>query len=123
MLRRLCANLRKVYETLSNRRIGDRNSNIYLNLKETVSKKIFALRMGVDRACSYRESNISLLRNDIINAPKHIFEDHSKCAGYFCEDTLKENEVNLVPTLSSLNILQKVGDLIIKVAQKSDSLI
>jgi len=74
ILRRLCTNLRKLCESLSNKCTRILNSNRYLKPKETVQNKIFALRMGIDRACSFRgregklNQDICNLRNDITSS-------------------------------------------------------
>lgn len=53
---------------------------------------------GVDH---WREHNIpeqeqiKYLQTDCKNVPHHVFGDHEKCAKYFCNGTLKPNEMNV----------------------------
>ena len=129
-LRRLYTNLRKLCETITNRatRIPHEDPARFIKPKQTVDGKIFAIRMGIDRACSFRGwqgmagEHIKNLRDDILNSPYHVFGEHAKCASYFCNGQ-KENEENLVPALQGLIIFPKVMEIVNRVAEHSASLI
>lgn len=79
-LRRMVTNFNKLADKLSGKQVCDPvRPNKYVKPKALVSGKIFLLRMGIDRACSYRgkrldnlPESIELLRGDILNAPKHV---------------------------------------------------
>jgi len=132
VLRRLCTNLRKFAEGLSGRQVPDpKRENEHIKPKSFVSSKIFSLRMGIERACSYRGQQLSegrkaiaLLRSDILNAPRHVFGDHAKCSSYFCNGLPKnDKEFNAVPTLVALKIFSGIEEIVLRVADKAESLI
>ena len=95
VLRRLIKNLTNVADALTGRPVKDPvHGNNMVKPKMMVTKKIFAIRMGIDRACSYRGRDKSdlirataLLRSYIVNAPHQVVGPHGKCDPYFCSET------------------------------------
>lgn len=63
------------------------------------------------------------LRQDIRNAPFHVFEMHNGCRSYFCE---KKNDVSntrcIIPDLQAIGIWDKIIVAIEKVAAKAEFL-
>lgn len=69
-----------------------------------------------------KTKDIEGLRKDILNAPKHIFGDHSKCEQYFCNGT-KANEKNCVPEMTVSGFFNNIEKIIRQVAMHAKSLI
>lgn len=89
----------------------------YINLRKLLASNIVRLRIAVVCAARYWKAlpNISELErvngfiSDVVNAPKHIFGDHSKCRKYFCKPS--EKEQNMIPALKESGILSAIEDV------------
>lgn len=62
------------------------------------------------------------LRQDIYNAPYHVFGSHDECAKYFCKGQ-KEKETNLIPEMEKNDLLQKIMDALARMRQNAKSLL
>ncbi|KAK7575869.1 hypothetical protein V9T40_007204 [Parthenolecanium corni] len=95
--------------------------------KKTLSKAKERMANAIDSACRYRgtenaENAVQLLKNDIMNVSNHIFGDHAKCADYFF-DKKNESSQNRIPELQETDAFNKLRELLLRVANQSDTLI
>lgn len=91
-----------------------------------VSKNIERVTLGIRSAIKHcaEETNgtdVSGLYEDIRNAPRHVFGDHTACRSYFCtkKDAKEECYVNL---LMKFGVWSKIQSIVDAVAAKADSL-
>lgn len=76
--------------------------------------RLTRLRTAIRSAIKFRKAQsnslstqILNLQKDILNSPRHIFEDHTSCDSYYCTDERKK-EKNVVPLIATLMLkLQK----------------
>jgi hypothetical protein len=63
--------------------------------RKCIRDRLMRLQYAVTEAVKYRrlelksrsfEESLTLLKADITNGPNHVFEDHTKCQPYFCQD-------------------------------------
>lgn len=97
-----------------------------VDAKIKIASIMMRLSNAIDSACRYRASHaapnaVQALKQDILNAPNHVFGDHRECAAYFCDGNNKENEVNLVPVLQEAGAFEKLVELIKRFANESPS--
>lgn len=65
---------------------------------------------------------VDILREDLQNAPDHVFGSHEKCRSTFCNKK-DSGEENLLPKLQASGLLQPIRDSITKLEKKADKLI
>lgn len=63
----------------------------------------------------FNEQVISL-RQDIYNAPYHVFGSHDECDKYYCKGK-KQNETNLLPEMAKNGLLQAIMDGLARLRQ------
>ena len=87
------------------------------------------LRGSVTKAIQFRKSEENLmstkiqnLKNDLLNAPYHVFGEHKNCSKYFCKG-MKETEVNVVDDLKKSRLFYQIVSISTYLAKFADSLI
>lgn len=102
--------------------------NGYISLRKLIENKIRRLRAAVTEAVKHRKNEgitrnekLVALRNDILNAPYHVFGSHDHCASYFCDGT--KIEKNFVPQLQSSGLFTKIMDVFNSLADNTKSLL
>ena len=97
------------------------NTTYPIRARKMLKENYLRIRWGVDSSVKHWiKENIPFsdkmenIKNDITNGPYHIFEDHSKCASYFCNDEIKKRTENLVPELKANGMFQKVEGLALR---------
>lgn len=72
-------------------------------------------------AIKYRKNDGPLkLRKDIINAPRHVFGNHSHCESYYC--TGESDDQNYIPEFHRSGILFKIMETTNNLALHAKSL-
>lgn len=91
-----------------------------------MTKNIGRITLGIRSAIKHcaedtNGSDVSGLYEDIRNAPRHVFGDHSACRSYFCshQDASEECYVDL---LDNFGVWSKIQNIVDGVAAKADSL-
>lgn len=110
LLRNYCNKLKKL-----SMKSSQRNPKL-IKLRRLIGGSVLRLRFGISKAVDHhRENNGSILelQKDILNAPYHVFGEHSKCSSYFCElkkneEKNKKNEKNHVPDLRKYGLFQEI---------------
>ncbi|GFY73594.1 yqaJ domain-containing protein [Trichonephila inaurata madagascariensis] len=95
-------------------------------LRKCLGKNILRLRKFVFLVIALIAKNknlnsYSILQKQILNAPYHIFGDHTKCLDCFCDDD--KNEKNWIPDLLESGLLYKVMHVVSNLADNSKSLL
>ena len=120
LLRNMC---NKLKEIVRNSKCGP------VSLRKLIGNRIMRLRIAVCMAVRHRkkedgksqQEKIADVRQDLLNAPYHVFGQHSKCAKYFCKSTKKET--NFVPPLIEAGLFNKIMEIMNKFADHSKSLL
>nr|XP_029729141.1 uncharacterized protein LOC115266745 [Aedes albopictus] len=94
------------------------------HVSETVSKCIERITKGIRCAvvhCADKTGgkDVKGLRQDIRNAPYHVFGSHKNCRDYFC-DGREEDSESLIPELQKLGVWSKIMVVIEKLAAKAE---
>lgn len=118
LFRNMC---NKIKNLARNKKLGN------VTLRKLIGERMLRLRKDIAAAVKYRKNeNISekqklvSLREEIINAPFHVFGQHEKCASYFSH---KENEKNNVPSLKSSGLFGRVMEIVSCLADHTRSLL
>jgi hypothetical protein len=83
ILRNFCNKIREIAKTpRSDMTIRNFLKANYMKFRTSI---VCAIRFSKNEHTSF-EQKTENLTNDILNAPAHIFSDHSKCAPYFCKN-------------------------------------
>lgn len=89
-----------------------RNTNYPLKFRKVVQNNILRLRRSATGAVKHISSEDSKtfqqkviqLKQDLLNAPHHVFGEHSLCKSYYCKkltENVESVEENLVPIMKS----------------------
>lgn len=90
--------------------------------QEQLIKDICCARIHWANSGNPLNEQIINLRQDIYNAPYHVFGSHNECAKYFCKGE-KETETNLIPAMEKNGLLQKISDGLARMRQNAKSLL
>lgn len=120
LLRNACNKLQIICKDSKNRNVL---------LRKLLHDRILRIRKAVTMAVRYRkressnskQQKITDLRNDILNAPLHVFGNHEKCASYFCDQNKGDKDYTVQMRESGL--LYKVMDVMDNLADHAQSLI
>lgn len=94
----------------------------HIQFRKLLGSNILRLRSAIVKAAEFRKNDVRKLRDDIMNAPYHIFGEHGKCDTYFC--TRSNNiEKNYIPELKNTAIFIKIMEIVSNVAVHSKSLL
>lgn len=58
-----------------------------------------------------------------MNAPHHIFGDHSKCSNYFCDREKHKNDVNSIPQMKKSGIYTNIMHALARLLENAKSLL
>lgn len=115
---------------LGKKRSSSKNIAVPLAVRKEVFAKFMRLRTSITKATAYRikestslEEKINLLRDDINNAPSHVFGEHAKCDEKQYFSCNKENEKNLVPILQEYGIYADIKAALQRVEDNASSLV
>lgn len=118
LFRNMC---NKIRDLVRDKKFGN------IALRKIIGSEMLRLRLDIATAIKYRKNEntseqkkIIALREDIINAPFHVFGQHEKCASYFCD---KEDEKNNVPILKPSGLFGKIMEIVGCLADHSKSLL
>lgn len=70
-----------------------------------------------------RAEKIENIRKDILNAPHHVFGDHSKCSDYFCDKTNHSDDVNIIPEMKRSGLYNNIMQALARLLENSKSLL
>ncbi|GFQ95208.1 yqaJ domain-containing protein [Trichonephila clavata] len=95
-------------------------------LRKCLGKNILRLRKFIfsviaSIAKNKNLNNYSILQKQILNAPYHIFGDHTKCLDCLCDDDKKEKK--WIPDLLESGLMYKVMHVVSNLADNSKSLL
>lgn len=120
VMKRECANhvVKNYTKNLFNlqKQLGNMGKRLIPNTK-IMKLKVLA-RMSITYNAKHQLGTESL-RADLINGPKHIFNDHTHCKPYYCKNDPEKNYGNL--SISN-NILEKINDVLKMLIQKAPQL-
>ncbi|GFR31323.1 yqaJ domain-containing protein [Trichonephila clavata] len=104
--------------------IGDGDSNVYktiLDSRPYDALQVEKLELIASIAKNKNLNNYSILQKQILNAPYHIFGDHTKCLDCLCDDDKKEK--NWIPDLLESGLMYNVMHVVSNLADNSKSLL
>ncbi|XP_050512375.1 uncharacterized protein LOC126888289 [Diabrotica virgifera virgifera] len=120
---------KKIREISSKKRSNSQNKPVPITLRKCVLSRFMRLRSAITKATTYRigentslEEKVQLLRNDINNAPSHVFGEHNLCKTikYFkCEG----QDTNIIPVMKECGIYEDVMSALQRVIDNASSLI
>lgn len=108
-----------------------KNTCYPIKYRKLLGKNILRLRRSVKGAVKHinsKDSNFNQkvinLKQDLINAPNHVFGDHKLCKPYFCQN-IDQNEPtqNFVAELKSSNIFAAIMNIMSRLVNNAKSLI
>lgn len=119
LLRNMC---NKVKEIAGNSKLGN------VSLRKVIGERILRLRVAITMSVRHRKNEnieterekISKLRDDILNAPYHIFGSHENCNAYFCHG---KQEKNFVEALKNSGLFHKLMEITNNLADHAKSLL
>jgi hypothetical protein len=109
-----CAKLRD----LSNKRFSSKGNLVPVCARKSLQVNIFRLRVAVTCAIMHyikedvpEDVQVSELKNDIANSPRHVFGDYHNCSNYFCKkqrDTPNTAEASMLSTMTECGLLDDI---------------
>lgn len=70
-----------------------------------------------------KAEKIENIRKDILNAPHHIFGDHSKCNDYFCDKEKHKNDNNCIPEMKKNGMYNNIMHALARLLENAKSLL
>lgn len=112
LLRNFCNKLKDI---VKDSKLGN------IKLRKILGSNILRLRNAVTKAAEYRrDDDISKLKEDIMNAPRHVLGQHDKCQKYFCKGNT--NNKNYMSEFENTAVFYKLMDVVGSLACHAKSL-
>ncbi|XP_060853836.1 uncharacterized protein LOC132931819 [Rhopalosiphum padi] len=106
-----------------------RNTTYPCYIRKFIIRNTIQFRTAITKSIKYRKNldqslyeKIEGLRKDILNAPYHIFGQHTKCEQYFCPGP-KQCETNLVPEVIKCGLMNQIDHILRRVVDNAKSLL
>ncbi|KAG4076108.1 hypothetical protein HA402_011454 [Bradysia odoriphaga] len=70
-----------------------------------------------------KAEKIENIRKDILNAPHHVFGDHSKCSDYFCDKDKHKDDLSRIPDMKKSGLYNNIMQALARLLENARSLL